>query len=231
MSPRRTYRTFTHREAVLRISSDRYDAATAEVVRQRTILDSYISTHPTFLTSFVPLPHDSSAPPIVQRMMAAARLVGVGPMAGVAGAVAEFAARAAMHAGAQEAIVENGGDIYLSLARPAVIGLHTGTDALGDRLSFRVTPEQTPIAICSSSGHMGHSTSLGDCDLATVMSHDAALADAAATQAANLVKGVDDVEVVLNQIGAIEGVAGTLIVQDDRLGMIGNLPELIRMDA
>ena len=47
---------------------------------------------------------------------------------------------------------------------------------------------------------MGHSMSLGHCDLATVISRDAALADAAATQAANKVKCTDEIEPTLNKI-------------------------------
>ncbi|MFC1463059.1 UPF0280 family protein, partial [Verrucomicrobiota bacterium] len=88
-------------------------------------------------------------------------------------------------------------------------------------------PGDTPIAICSSSGKMGHSTSLGDCDLATVVAKDTALADAAATHAANLVKSVDDVDSVLEMICAIEGVDGVLMVKDSHVGLAGELPELV----
>ncbi len=121
----------------------------------------------------------------------AASLVGVGPMAAVAGAMAQWAAKAALAAGAEEAIVDNGGDIYLKAVEPVIVSLGTGTSKLADRLAFRVEPEETPISICSSSGKMGHSMSLGQCDLATIVAKDAALADAAATQAANLVRTPD----------------------------------------
>ena len=78
---------------------------------------------------------------------------------------------------------------------------------------------------------MGHSTSLGQCDLATVVAKDAALADAAATQAANLVRTVDDVDAALQRIAGIEGIAGVVIVKDDRIGLAGRLPQLIRSDS
>jgi hypothetical protein len=78
---------------------------------------------------------------------------------------------------------------------------------------------------------MGHSTSLGQCDLATVVATDAALADAAATQAANLVKSVDDVDAALERIAGIEGVAGAVIVKDDRVGLAGRLPRLVKAQA
>ena len=85
-------------------------------------------------------------------MARAARSVGVGPMAAVAGAMAELAVEAALKAGAAEAIVDNGGDIFMRATSPVVIGLHTGTVKLADRLAFSLRPEDTPISICSSSG-------------------------------------------------------------------------------
>jgi ApbE superfamily uncharacterized protein (UPF0280 family) len=74
---------------------------------------------------------------------------------------------------------------------------------------------------------MGHSFSFGKCDLATVAARDASLADAAATQAANLVKTADDLDGVLNQVGAIDGIDGVLLVKDDRIGLIGCLGQLV----
>ena len=147
----------------------------------------------------------------------AARLVGVGPMAAVAGSMAQLAAEAGLKAGSPEAIVENGGDIYIQATEPVIIALHTGTAELADRLAFSIEPGDTPISICSSSGKMGHSMSLGDCDLATVVAKDAALADAAATMAANLVKTIGEVDAALERIAGIEGVEGVLIVKDNRI--------------
>jgi ApbE superfamily uncharacterized protein (UPF0280 family) len=76
---------------------------------------------------------------------------------------------------------------------------------------------------------MGHSKSLGKCDLATVVAQDAALADAAATQAANLVKDVEDVNPALERIAAIEDIKGVLIVKNNRVGLAGKLPPLIKI--
>ena len=225
---KRTYRTFTHKEAVFRICCTRFDAVTAEIVRQRRILEEYISHDPAFGRSFEPVDLMLHAPEVVRRMDRAARLVGVGPMAAVAGIMAEFAASAGIEAGADEAIVENGGDIYLQTAGPVIIGLHPGTAELSGHLAFSLEAVETPIAICSSSGKMGHSMSLGQCDLATVAAKDAALADAAATEAANLVRAIEDVDPTLQRIAAIEGVDGLLIVKDDRVGLAGRLPKLVK---
>ena len=71
--------------------------------------------------------------------------------------------------------------------------------------------------------------SLGDCDLATVVAKDTALADAAATQAANLVRTVDDIDPALENIAAIEGVDGVIIIKGDRVGLAGKLPPLVKI--
>lgn len=225
----RIYRTFTYKEAVLRICCSGFDAATAEIVRQRHILEDYIRRHPEFQTSLVPLGLHEDAPEIARHMAWAGERVGVGPMAAVAGAMAQCAAKAALAAGAEEVIVDNGGDIHLQAVEPVVISLGTGTSKLADRLAFRIEPEQTPLSICSSSGMMGHSTSLGRCDLATIVAKDAALADAAATQAANLVQTTNDVDAALERIMAIRDITGVLIVKDDRIGLAGRLPPLVKM--
>lgn len=226
----RKYHTFIHKEAVFRICCGRYDVATAEIIRQRLILEQYISRDPAFHRSFVPVSLLPDAPEVAQRMAQAAALAGVGPMAAVAGAMAQLAAEAALLAGAQEAIIDNGGDIYLLATRPVLISIHTGTPHIGDKLAFSLQPSDTPLSLCSSSGKMGHSTSLGLCDLATVIAKDAALADAAATLAANLVKTIDDVDLSLERVMAIPGVEGVLIVKEDRIGLAGKLPPLVKTE-
>jgi len=229
MSRKRTYRTFTYREAVFRICCEKFDSVTAEVVRQRRILGEYIGRHPDFRQSLEPLELLAGAPDVAQSMALAAKLVGVGPMAAVAGAMAQCAGRAALDAGAREVIVDNGGDIYICAVEPVIIGLKTGTADLADRLAFSLEADDTPVSICSSSGKMGHSMSLGECDLATVVAKDAALADAAATQAANLVRNVDDIDSTLENIAGIEGVDGVMIIKGARVGLAGKLPPLVRI--
>ncbi|MCK4998276.1 MAG: UPF0280 family protein [Anaerohalosphaera sp.] len=229
MSHKRIYREFVYREAVFRICCEQFDAVTEEIVAQRKILEDYIACDPVFQSSLVPVDIGVDAPLSAVRMAEAAKLVGVGPMAGVAGTMAQLGAEAAVRAGAEEVIVENGGDIYLLTTEKVVIALYAGADGKGDGLGFSILPANTPLAICSSSGKMGHSMSLGQCDLATVVSKDAALADAAATLAANLVSKDDDIEPTLNRILDIEGIDGVLIVNNGRIGMAGQLPPLVKV--
>jgi ApbE superfamily uncharacterized protein (UPF0280 family) len=229
VSIKRIYQTFTYREAVFRICCEQYEAVVHEIVAQRHTLEAYIRSHPEFQTALVPIEPLPNAPDVARQMARAARLVGVGPMAAVAGVMAQYAARAGLKAGASEAIIENGGDIYVQTVAPVVIGLAPGTDKLTGQLAFSLRPDETPISICSSSGRMGHSMSLGQCDLATVVARDAALADAAATQAANLVKTEQDVNATLERMAAIPGIKGVLIVKNDAIGLAGQLPSLIRV--
>jgi len=63
----------------------------------------------------------------------------------------------------------------------------------------------------------------------TVVAKDAALADAAATQAANLVNSEEDVNQALQRIAAIEGIDGVVIVKNDRVGLAGQLPPLVKI--
>ncbi len=227
-APKRSYVTFTWKEAELRICSSRAEAVIGEIKRQRSILEDYIVRHPEFKTSLVPLGLLHGAPEIAVRMAEAAEPCGVGPMAAVAGAMAEMAALAAVAQGAEEAIVENGGDIFLYSPSPVSVGLFAGANLLSGKLAFDIQPAEMPVSVCSSSGTFGHSLSFGKCDLATIVAKSGALADAAATLAANSVKTVDDVQAALDRIMAIPGISGILIIKADKVGMAGTLPKLVR---
>jgi ApbE superfamily uncharacterized protein (UPF0280 family) len=227
----REYRSFDHKRAHYRISCSppkHAERVMATIKTQRGLLEAYACRQPEFLPALTPLALLPEAPEIVRRMHAASGLTGVGPMAAVAGAIAELAVRAALAAGAREAIVDNGGDMFAASDSELIIGLFAGSRSPLAGLAFRIPPGQLPLAVCSSSGKMGHSLSFGDCDLATVTSRDAALADAAATLACNLVRRPDDIDAALQRVAAIPGVEGVLIVKDERVGLAGNLPELIR---
>jgi ApbE superfamily uncharacterized protein (UPF0280 family) len=226
-SPRR-YTTFSWKEADLRICSQRTDIIISEVKRLRAELEAYISRHAEFHTSLEPIMLLPDAPEIALRMAAAAEPCGVGPMAAVAGAVAEMAAEVAIAGGAAEAIIENGGDIFLHSPDFVVIGLYAGANPLSGRLAFHIEPVDMPLSVCSSSSRFGHSLSFGDCDLATVVARSGALADAAATLTGNCVKTPADIEPTLRRVTAIPGILGVLIIKGDRIGVAGALPKLVK---
>jgi ApbE superfamily uncharacterized protein (UPF0280 family) len=226
----RQYTTFSLKEANLRICSPLAPLIIEEVKRLRLELEAYIRRHAEFLTSMVPIELLPDAPEIASRMARASSLCGVGPMAAVAGAVAQMAAEAALKAGADEAIIENGGDIFAASKREVIIGLFAGDHPLSGRLAFRIGPELMPLSVCSSSSRFGHSMSFGDCDLAAAVSADAVLADAAATLTGNSVRSTRDVEAALRRVSGIAGMSGVLIIKEDKVGMAGSLPPLVKCD-
>lgn len=225
----RAWLSFRWKEADLRISSPRAEEAAAEIRRQRALLEEYAGRHPLFLASLAPISVLPGAPAVAVRMAEAARRAAVGPMAAVAGAMAQAAVEAALAAGADEAVVENGGDLFLSSPRPVLVGLYAGEGhPLSGRLAFRVEPAAMPLSVCASSGRFGHSFSFGDCDLAVAVASDGALADAVATLGANGVRRAEDVEAAVERMAAVPGIRGALIIQGDRVGLAGDLPPLVR---
>lgn len=222
---KRTFRSFTYKTTECRICSATYDLITAALIKQRTLLENYIAGHPDFFASISPLPCTHNAPEIVKRMTNAASLAKTGPMAAVAGALAQMGAEAA---GCGDVIIENGGDIFMQITARAQIKISASSTGKAGGLAFSVRPDETPLAICSSSGIMGHSFSKGRCELATVCSSDAALADAAATQAANMVNSAEDIQPALEHIISISGIGGILISHAGKIGMAGKLPQLVK---
>ena len=122
---------------------------------------------------------------------------GVGPMAAVAGAMAELIGKKLLDY-SPEVIVENGGDIFMKISRRRRIGIFAGNSPFTDKLALELEPEETPLGICTSSGTVGPSLSLGTTDATIVASTSAALADAAATAVGNLVKTADDLQGALD---------------------------------
>jgi len=228
---KRIPREFHYKEAHFHIVTESWDSVTRRIIRDRLNLEAFIAHHEAFRTSLVPLELSVSAgtlPEPVRRMQSASRATGLGPMAAVAGTMAQLAAETSREAGSAESIIENGGDIYLDCREFVVLGLYTGKNPHFKNLALKIEPDDMPLAVCTSSGRMGHSLSFGDCDLVTVFSKDGSLADAAATLGCNSVRTEEDIEPVLNRLTAIEGVLGAIIIRDDRFGAAGEIPDLVR---
>lgn len=204
-------------------------AAEAEIARQRSALEEYLGRNPAFRDSLVPLGVPVDAPPIARRMAAAAARMGVGPMAAVAGAIAAAALEAMRTEGADQAVVDNGGDIALIAARPATIGIFAGPSPIRD-IGFRVGPRPEPLGICASSGTVGHSLSFGRADAAVVVAPDPVLADAAATALGNAVTA-NDPALVADAMARLmtDGIEGMLVIIEDTLAVCGRVPEIVRV--
>jgi ApbE superfamily uncharacterized protein (UPF0280 family) len=192
------------------------------VSKYRETLESYILQHPAFLTSMEALPLDDSTPHIVNIMLEAASKAGVGPMASVAGAIAECVGSELL-AFSPEVIVENGGDIYLKSSKKRVIGVHAGNSPLNGKIGLEINGRDTPLGICTSSGTVGHSLSYGKADAVIAISRSATLADAAATAIGNLIKEPDDISAGIEKAKSIEGLKGLVIISGSDLGLWGEV--------
>lgn len=194
----------------------------AVVVEERQQLENYIEAHPEFVRTLAPWPEDPFAPPVVRDMIAAGRQAGVGPMAAVAGALAERVGRVLLPL-SPEVIVENGGDIFLQVIRPATVALYAGTSPLSQKVGLKIDPSLGPLGVCTSSGTVGHSLSFGRADAACVLAPSAALADAAATALGNRVPDAGAINAALEWVAEVPGVLGAVVIVGEKLGAWGQV--------
>ncbi len=198
------------------------DKALDSVLKHRWPLESYIGRHPLFLTTLDPYQAETEAPAIVKEMARVSQLTGVGPMAAVAGAIAEAVGRDLL-AFSPEVIVENGGDIFLKISKKRLVGIYAGQSSFTKKVALEVMPWETPLGICTSSGTVGHSLSLGSADALVVLSPSTALADAAATALGNMVKAADDIPQAIEKARSIGGLRGLIVIVGDKMGVWGKV--------
>jgi len=217
------------RETDLWISAvtDLHEEARRHLRERRRRLEQYILGHPEFLTAMAPLPVDPEAPPLVREMAAAGEAAGVGPMAAVAGAVAEAVGKA-LRSQSPEIIIENGGDIFLVSKRERIISIEAGASPFSRRIGIRIGKERSPLGICTSSGTVGHSVSYGKSDAVCVLAPSAALADEAATAAGNRVAGPEEIQGALDFLAQLPGITGGVVIAGDRMGAWGEV-ELVKL--
>lgn len=197
----------------------------------RRQLKVYLDAHPGFLEALTPWPEDQQAPEIVQLMIRAAHAAGVGPMAAVAGAIAAMVGKAFEPQFHPELIIENGGDIYLRSQKERVIGVFAGLNSpFSGKLGVLIKPQPMGSGVCTSSGTMGPSLSFGKADAVMVIAPDPALADAAATAGANLVKNSLDLPKAIAFLRDIPGLSGALIIKDQKIAVWGEI-ELTPIDV
>jgi ApbE superfamily uncharacterized protein (UPF0280 family) len=223
-SDRLTAFTVTVKETDLHVQARSELGALARelTLEHRGYLESYIRRYPEFQTTLEPWAPTGPAPAIVGDMIAAGAAAGVGPMAAVAGAVAEHVGRGLLpHS--DEVIVENGGDIFLKTAAKATVAIFAGASPLSLKVGVRLACGGLPLGVCTSSGTVGHSLSLGRADAVCVVSRSCALADAAATAIGNRVRSRRDIVGGIERGRAIRGVQGLLIIVGDRLGAWGDV--------
>ena len=211
------------------ISDSRSAIATgmASLKQNREKLEKYIREHPKFLYSLQPVQADDG-PPVVRLMAKAAKKADVGPMAAVAGVLADLAVEDMLLKGAHVAVVENGGEASAASDRPINTALLAGDNFLSRKIGFRL--ENFPVGVATSSGVFSHALSFGDAEAVTIFAENAGLADAAATAVGNVVKGNDHREAIKRGIAkalSIEGVSGVFILYKGMVGRAGRVPKII----
>jgi ApbE superfamily uncharacterized protein (UPF0280 family) len=206
------------KETDLLVSADRdlYKHTIDLVFDCRYQLESYIKSHPEFLTTLQPYPDDPYAPSIIRDMIASTRDIGVGPMASVAGAIAQHVGLGLLGS-AEQVIVENGGDIFLKVNRPVTVSILAGESPLSERIGISIPTRLMPLGVCSSSGRMGHSLSMGYTDVTTVLSPSAVRADGAATALGNRIRIKTDLERLAEWVADMEGIFGCIVIMGDNM--------------
>jgi ApbE superfamily uncharacterized protein (UPF0280 family) len=235
MHEKRSYRDFIQKdhlvsfqvivkETDLWICADRLleDEAKEAVLTIRGYLESYIERYPMFLTTLAPWRVPGPAPRIVAEMANAGASACVGPMAAVAGAVAEAVGRELLK-NSNEVIVENGGDIFIKLNTPFTCGIAAGSSPLSMRFGLRLDAGKEPFGICTSSATVGHSLSFGKADAACVVSPSCAVADAAATAICNQVGSEKEIQTAINAGKLIDGVTAIVVIMGDKVGFWGDM--------
>jgi ApbE superfamily uncharacterized protein (UPF0280 family) len=164
-------------------------------------------------------------------MANAAEKAKVGPMAAVAGVLADLAVKDMLAAGCEVAVVEDGGEVSAVSNMPIDVAFAAGDEPLSKRFGFKLT--DFPIGVATSSGRFSHALSFGDAEAATVFCKEAGLADAAATAVGNMVKGEDfqaAIERGITVAKSIAGVEGALILYKGNVGTWGKIPQIIKVD-
>ncbi|MFH1413457.1 MAG: UPF0280 family protein [Candidatus Omnitrophota bacterium] len=175
-------------------------------------IENYIHRNKKFLTALKPLEVELTAAKIVKEMALQSKKANVGPMATVAGAVAEFLGQDLLKNGYKDVIIENGGDIFIKTRKVRTLGIYSGKSKLWQKLKVKIKPKDTPLGICTSSGTISHSLSFGSADIVSIFSKSAALADAVATATGNRIQSKQDLQTGFEFAKSIKGVLGVIII-------------------
>jgi len=192
------------------------------VLEHRGYVEAYIKAHPDFAAALTPWRLDGPAPTIVVDMVKAGENAGVGPMAAIAGAVAKHAGLGLLKS-TDHVIVENGGDVFIKTDAPLTVGIFAGKSPLNLRFGIRLSGRPEPMAVCTSSGTVGHSLSLGQADAVCVVADSCSIADAAATAIGNRVQSMVDIEYAIDKGKRIEKIRGIIIIVGEKMGIWGDL--------
>ena len=227
---------FIHGDSDCTIISDSKEAletAKDKLISDKRIIEQFIKNHPGWEESLIPI-RTINAPEIIELLEIAAEESNVGPMAAIAGVLADrMADEMKKKHHTKINVVENGGEIIIDSKEDIIIALYVLTTALKGKIGFRFRGDSKKLAVATSSGQFGHAMSLGEADAVVVFADNAGLADAAATKICNEVTGMNHQKAItqgLQIMDEIQGVQGVFISRGGLVGQKGKIPELIRLN-
>lgn len=240
MYEKRTYRNLVKHSGLLKFNvmvketdlqiqakSDLYNEAKEAVIRYRSIIEQFISENPIFASTLSPFEFKGNAPPIINDMISSSLEAEVGPMACVAGTISEYVAGDLLKK-SDQVVIENGGDVFMKIDTEVTIGIFAGASPLSMRIGIKLPASRDRVAVCTSSGTVGHSLSFGNSDAVCVVSKSGALADAAATAIGNRVKTADDIEQAIDWGKNRKNVNGIVIIKNEKAGLWGDI-EIVKL--
>lgn len=196
------------------------------VVEERSKIEKEIAKNLLFKYSLEPIEINNeinALPGIIKKMLYAARCANVGPMASVAGAIAEILCGKLINK-FDAGIIENGGDIALFGDRDFKVKIYAGNSVFSNKFFISLNPAKLfpnkILGVCTSSSSVGPSMSFGDSDATTIISNSPAIADAFATSLGNLVKNEKEgLEKVIEYAKKFNEIYGICIIAKDKIGV------------
>ncbi len=211
--------TYKETDLYIKTESILKKEAVSSLFKYRAEIENYISKHPDFYNSLIPLDIIGDEPDIVRSMKEAGKSANVGPFASVAGAIAEkVSLDLSLFSG--EVVVENGGDIFLTGKKDKIVKIFS---KVIENIGIKIDKKDLPMAVCSSSAKIGHSLSLGNADLVTVICKKGATADAFATAICNNLKNRDDIDKTIKKFKKVDEIMGCLIIFKDSIAGWGDI--------
>ncbi len=199
------------------------------VVGERSKIEKEIVKNLLFKYSLEPIEinneiyKNNDMPEVIKKNLYAARCANVGPMASVAGAIAEILCEKLINK-FDAGIIENGGDIALFGDRDFKVKIYAGNSVFSNKFFILLNPAKLLpnkiLGVCTSSSSVGPSMSFGDSDATTIISNSPAIADAFATSLGNLVKNEkESIEKVIEYAKKFNEIYGICIIAKDKIGM------------
>jgi ApbE superfamily uncharacterized protein (UPF0280 family) len=222
------------KETHLKIIADDFslDDVKQFVLSQRADLENFIQKDSFFQSTYEAYPCPEEAPEIVKLLCNASEKTGIGPMSAVAGTFSFLTAGFILEQGASWVVVENGGDIAVKINKPYTLGIYAGEESPVKDLGLKLEPRENIFGICTSSGTVGPSVSLGVSDASTVIASDVPFADSCATLLGNQVQNKDPTEEEMDGyfdcLKKLQGIEGALVIVGEKIGLWGDHPEVVR---